>query len=84
MDGKTIWVRGRPVRGAIFGLLAGLGIFLLLTKFELAVIDTLPLITAVAGGLVLGVVRALIGRPYRVSVESGEATPEAAPPPAEA
>ena len=80
MTEKTIWVRGRPVRGAIFGLLLGLGLFLLLTKFEVIVIDTVPFVTSLAGGVVIGIVRALIGRPYRVSVESSAAPPEAAPP----
>ena len=81
MDERTIWVRGRPVRGGIFGLLAGLGIWLLMTKFELVVIDELSLYIALGGGIVAGVGRALIGRPYRVSVEAGEAAPEAEPTP---
>ena len=79
MDERTIWMRGRPVRGAIFGLIAGLGIFLLMSKFELVVIDTLPLLVALGGGLVLGIVRGMIGRPYRASVERSDAPPPAAP-----
>jgi hypothetical protein len=46
----------------------GFGIYLWFTKLEIAPIDTWPLLAMTGSGALLGIVRALIGRPYRTSV----------------
>lgn len=69
MSTATVWVRGRPVRGFFFGLLMGLGGFLLMTTFKLIPIDTMPLVVTVLGGALVGLIRGLVGRPYKVTLQ---------------
>jgi hypothetical protein len=78
--------KGRPILGAISGLLFGLFLTITLTVYAGVPFDSVLYIILTAGGLVLGIVLGFLGpfrrnrkRPAHVSVPQPPPRPEPAP-----
>jgi putative component of membrane protein insertase Oxa1/YidC/SpoIIIJ protein YidD len=65
---KTHYRRGHPILGFIFGLLFGLGGTIVLQQESVWTLDIWTGLVLPVGFAILGVIRGLIGRPYRVTV----------------
>lgn len=72
--GGGMWVRGRPVRGLIGGLLLGVGSAIVLQQFAVLALDSQALM-GVAGVAVVTAGRAWVGTPYKRSTATVAAPP---------
>jgi hypothetical protein len=77
--GDGTWVRGRPVRGLLGGLVLGLGSAIVLQQFAVLALDSQALL-GVAGVAVVTAARAWVGTPYKRNIATVTASTGAVPP----